>query len=186
VKSCETPIEAHIVSFRDPLWLLLPHPTRALEAQIYYPCLHLLSLGPPSPAWSAVICHPTRAPVGSVTCSHNCSVTCARHLLHRLRPSAHLLPHGASIQGAITCSRWDLSAGDRTSRRPHLLAMDPTNQRSSGAGRRRSVAAAKGHGQQHVPAPTSLRSPSSPDSQQVQSPNPPWYVLWTLVFFLLV
>jgi hypothetical protein len=64
-------------------------------------------LGPPS-AWSAVICHPTRAPVGSVTCSHICSVTCARHLLHRLRPSApspaptrsvdpgrhHLLPQG--------------------------------------------------------------------------------------------
>jgi hypothetical protein len=30
--------------------------------------------------------------------------------------------------------------------------MDPTNQSSSGAGRHRSVAAAKGHGQQHVPA----------------------------------
>jgi hypothetical protein len=158
-------------------------PTRALEAQIYYPCLHLLSLGPPSPAWSVVICHPTRAPVGSVTCSHICSVTCARHLLHRLRPSApspaptqsidpgrhHLLPQGLGPPA---------TAPPRS-----CVAMDPTNQRSSGARRRRSVAAAKGHGQQHVLAPTSLRSPSSPHSQQVQSPNPPWYVLWTLVFF---
>lgn len=103
MKSCETPIEAHIVSFQDPLWLLLPHPTRALEAQIYYPCLHLLSLGPPSPAWSAV---------GLVR----------RHLPPhtRARRLRHLLPHGASIQGAITCSRRDL-----VRRRPHLPGLFP-------------------------------------------------------------
>ncbi|AQK40673.1 hypothetical protein ZEAMMB73_Zm00001d024110 [Zea mays] len=66
--------------------------------------------------------------------------------------------------------------------------MDPTNQRSSGAGHRSSVVAAMGHGgacghgQQHVSAPTSLCLPSSPESQQAQSvmpPNPPWSsVLW--------
>ncbi|PWZ44968.1 Glutathione S-transferase T3 [Zea mays] len=61
--------------------------------------------------------------------------------------------------------------------------MDPTNRRSSGAGRRSSVAATMGrggacvHGQQHVPAPTSLHSPSLPELQQAQSampPNPSW------------
>jgi hypothetical protein len=157
VKSCETPIEAHIVSSRDPLWLLLPHPTRALEAQICHPCLHLLSLGP---------CPPV-----AVTCA--CWVLVRRHLL----PSAPSPAHGASPSDPGRHHLLPQGLGPPTTAPPRsvsssCVAMDPTNQRSSGAGRRRSVAAAKGHGQQHVPAPMSLCSPSSPDSQQVQSPMP--------------
>ena len=144
---------------------------------------HLLG---PSSAWSA--------PHARLVRRHLPPHTRARrlrhllpHLLRHLRPSApspaptrsvdpgrhHLLPQGLG-PSATAPPRFVSSS---------CVAMDPTNLRSSGAGRRRSVAAAKGHGQQHVPAPTSLRSPSSPDSQQVQSPNPPWYILWTLVFF---
>jgi hypothetical protein len=119
---------------------------------------------------------PGRAPPPALA-GHNDRPTTAAclDLGHR-----HLLPLGLA------------SAGGRTSQvcfglpAPSCVTMDPTNQRSSGAGHRSSVVAAMGHGgacghgQQHVSAPTSLCLPSSPESQQAQSvmpPNPPWYVL---------
>jgi hypothetical protein len=99
----------------------------------------------------------------------------------RLDPGLrHLLPLDLASAGGCTSEvGFGLPA-------PSCVTMDPTNQRSSGAGRRSSVAATMGrggacvHGQQHVPAPTSLRSPSLPELQQAQSampPNPSWYVL---------